>query len=402
MAERVEGLLGHPDRQGDVDPDVPLGLRPDPAPGARAPRHALAASRSTTRATPSGSSRWSMKQHGRRPQAVPAAAGRRHDRPGQGRADRPGRVSRARPATSSSRRSPSVYAEYQRRLRSAGALDFDDIIMETVRLFREHPEVLEHYQERFRYVLIDEYQDTNRAQYHLVNLLAAKHRNLCVVGDADQGVYSWRGADDQEPPRLRARLSRRGGLRHGAELPLHRRRSWRWRTRSSSTTSSASRSRCGPSPSTASWSSGTAPTTSTTRRGSSPARSPGWSRRRASGTRDVAVFYRTNAQSRVLEDVFMRAGLAYKIVGGRPVLPAQGGQGRPRLPALRGEPRRPGEHPAGHQHAEAGDRRRHGRGPRGLRRATEDIPFAGGRPAGRRDRVARPRGPRARSRASSR
>src|SRR5205807_10297674 len=87
-----------------------------------------------------------------------------------------------------------VYAGYQRRLRAAGALDFDDIIMETVRLFREHPEVLEHYQERFAYVLIDEYQDTNRAQYHLVNMLAAKHRNICVVGDADQGVYSWRGA----------------------------------------------------------------------------------------------------------------------------------------------------------------------------------------------------------------
>src|SRR3989454_10075137 len=90
-----------------------------------------------------------------------------------------------------------VYAEYDRRLRAAGAVDFDDLITETARLFREHSEVLGHYQERFRYVLIDEYQDTNRAQYHLVNMLAAKHRNLCVVGDADQGVYSWRGATIQ-------------------------------------------------------------------------------------------------------------------------------------------------------------------------------------------------------------
>ncbi|MCA1726559.1 MAG: UvrD-helicase domain-containing protein, partial [Actinobacteria bacterium] len=90
-----------------------------------------------------------------------------------------------------------VYTAYQRRLQSAGALDFDDIIMRTVMLFREQPEVLEHYQERFTHVLIDEYQDTNRAQYHLVNLLAGKHRNLCVVGDADQGVYSWRGATIQ-------------------------------------------------------------------------------------------------------------------------------------------------------------------------------------------------------------
>ena len=80
---------------------------------------------------------------------------------------------------------------------TAGALDFDDLISETVRLFRDHPEVLEHYQERFRYLMVDEYQDTNRAQYELVNMLSAKYRNVCVVGDADQGVYSWRGATIQ-------------------------------------------------------------------------------------------------------------------------------------------------------------------------------------------------------------
>ena len=90
-----------------------------------------------------------------------------------------------------------VFHAYERRKREAGALDFDDLITETVRLFREHPEVLEHYQERFPYLMVDEYQDTNRAQYELVNLLAAKHRNVCVVGDADQGVYSWRGATIQ-------------------------------------------------------------------------------------------------------------------------------------------------------------------------------------------------------------
>src|SRR6185436_15346486 len=90
-----------------------------------------------------------------------------------------------------------VYLAYEERKRGAGALDFDDLISEAVRLFREHPEVLEHYQERFRFILVDEYQDTNRAQYQLVNLLAAKYRNVCVVGDADQGVYSWRGATIQ-------------------------------------------------------------------------------------------------------------------------------------------------------------------------------------------------------------
>ncbi|HYZ12846.1 MAG TPA: UvrD-helicase domain-containing protein, partial [Actinomycetota bacterium] len=90
-----------------------------------------------------------------------------------------------------------VYLAYEERKRAAGALDFDDLITETVLLFRQRPEVLEHYQERFRYILIDEYQDTNRAQYQLVNQLAAKYRNVCVVGDADQGVYSWRGATIQ-------------------------------------------------------------------------------------------------------------------------------------------------------------------------------------------------------------
>ena len=114
-----------------------------------------------------------------------------------------------------------VYSEYERRKHAAGALDFDDLITETVKLFQLHPEVLEHYQERFRYILVDEYQDTNRAQYELVNLLAARYRNVCVVGDADQGVYSWRGADHPEHPRLRARLPRRGGVPDGAELPLH-------------------------------------------------------------------------------------------------------------------------------------------------------------------------------------
>lgn len=88
-----------------------------------------------------------------------------------------------------------VYELYQKKLRANNALDFDDLLVLTVKIFEEHPEVLEHYQHRFRYVLVDEYQDTNLAQYKLVNMLAQKHRNLCVVGDADQSIYGWRGAD---------------------------------------------------------------------------------------------------------------------------------------------------------------------------------------------------------------
>jgi len=88
-----------------------------------------------------------------------------------------------------------VYELYEKKIAKLGGLDFGDLIMKTVRLLQTQPQVLENYQERFRYILIDEYQDTNRAQYHLIKLLAAKCRNLTVVGDPDQSIYAWRGAD---------------------------------------------------------------------------------------------------------------------------------------------------------------------------------------------------------------
>ncbi|WP_143745151.1 DNA helicase PcrA [Marinilactibacillus piezotolerans] len=87
------------------------------------------------------------------------------------------------------------YDDYQRELRNAQAVDFDDLIMLTVRLFEEHPDVLKTYQVKFQYIHVDEYQDTNHAQYRLVQLLADRLRNICVVGDADQSIYGWRGAD---------------------------------------------------------------------------------------------------------------------------------------------------------------------------------------------------------------
>ncbi|MDQ6422459.1 DNA helicase PcrA [Paenibacillus sp. LHD-117] len=88
-----------------------------------------------------------------------------------------------------------VYEMYQKRLKSNNSLDFDDLIMMTIRLFKEMPEVLEFYQNKFRYIHVDEYQDTNRAQYMLCRMLADKHHNICVVGDSDQSIYRWRGAD---------------------------------------------------------------------------------------------------------------------------------------------------------------------------------------------------------------
>jgi len=89
----------------------------------------------------------------------------------------------------------NIYDEYQKRLKNNNALDFDDLIMLTVLLFKEKPDILQKYQERFKYILVDEYQDTNTAQYMLIKLLAQKHKNLCVVGDDDQSIYQWRGAD---------------------------------------------------------------------------------------------------------------------------------------------------------------------------------------------------------------
>ena len=93
------------------------------------------------------------------------------------------------------RKHAEVYAEYQARLLQAGAMDFDDLLAKTVELFRNHGEVLEHYRDRFAHILVDEYQDTNNAQNQMVLMLARGHNNVCVVGDTDQSVYRFRGAD---------------------------------------------------------------------------------------------------------------------------------------------------------------------------------------------------------------
>ena len=88
-----------------------------------------------------------------------------------------------------------IYALYQDRLKRNSALDFDDLIMKTVELFNECPDILDFYRNKFRYIMVDEYQDTSKAQYELIKLLAKQHQNICVVGDDDQSIYGWRGAD---------------------------------------------------------------------------------------------------------------------------------------------------------------------------------------------------------------
>ncbi|MCL2002475.1 MAG: UvrD-helicase domain-containing protein [Oscillospiraceae bacterium] len=123
------------------------------------------------------------------PQAVLSIIGRAKDNELDAKA-----LSESAPDDFFQRIAAECYGVYQKRLFEANALDFDDILALTVRLFRERRDILEHYQRRFSYILVDEYQDTNRLQYHIVSMLAAGHRNLCVVGDDDQSIYGFRGA----------------------------------------------------------------------------------------------------------------------------------------------------------------------------------------------------------------
>ncbi len=208
-----------------------------------------------------------------------------------------------------------VYAEYERRKKAAGALDFDDLISEMVRLFDEHPEVLQHYQERFRYILVDEYQDTNRAQYELVNQLAAKYRNVCVVGDADQGVYSWRGATIQNI------LDFERDYPDAAVFLMEQ--NYRSTQNILEIANALIANNVQRKPKSL-WTE--APNGELTVRYRAEDEhdeaffvADEIERLRASEGfryRDVAVFYRTNAQSRVLEDVLMRIGTPYRVFGG--------------------------------------------------------------------------------------
>jgi DNA helicase-2/ATP-dependent DNA helicase PcrA len=209
----------------------------------------------------------------------------------------------------------SVYPRYQHHLREHAAVDFDDLLMLTVQLFRRHGEVLERYQSRLRYILVDEYQDTNMAQYHLLHLLAARYRNLCVVGDDDQSVYRFRGANV------------RNILNFERDYPDARVVKLEQNYRSTSTILDAA--------------------TAVIAKNSGRKEKTLWTENQRGQPigyfcaqdevheaevisqniaglrstedvpfRDMAVFYRTNAQSRVLEDALRRAQIPYQVVGG--------------------------------------------------------------------------------------
>jgi DNA helicase-2/ATP-dependent DNA helicase PcrA len=208
-----------------------------------------------------------------------------------------------------------VYMLYQKKLKNNNALDFDDLIYKTVQLFKENSDVLEFYQRKFQYIMIDEYQDTNKSQYELVELLAKSHKNICVVGDDDQCIYEWRGADirnildfEKDYPntkvikleqnyRSKANILKAANdiisnnserktkvLRtendNGDKIKLYRAYS---DIDEGMYVSSQIKKIC---------------------------------REQNKHYRDFAILYRTNAQSRVFEDVFMKSNIPYRIVGG--------------------------------------------------------------------------------------
>ena len=207
-----------------------------------------------------------------------------------------------------------LYTMYEEHLKKLGALDFDDLLIKTLELFAQHPPVLDSYQRRFDYILIDEYQDTNSAQYQIVRLLALKKHNLCVVGDDDQSIYGWRGADihnitnfERDFPgnvviKLEQNYRSTSNILDAAnQVIAHnvgRKEKALWTERQGGELlhlfeATDERDE-------AQWIAGTI--SELIRNGEKPG--------------DIAILYRVNALSRVLEETFVRSGLRYRVFGG--------------------------------------------------------------------------------------
>ncbi len=208
-----------------------------------------------------------------------------------------------------------VYRRYQQRIAEANAMDFDDMLVNAERLLRECPDVLEFYQDRFHYVLVDEYQDTNKAQYEIVNRLASRDRNLMVVGDDDQSIYSWRGADitnileferdypDATVIRLEQNYRSTETILAAANAVVANNRGRKPKTLWTANVGGEAIVRY----------------SATDERDEARFAADEIERLLRDEHRsyaDFAVFYRTNAQSRVIEDTFLRAGVPYRLVGG--------------------------------------------------------------------------------------
>ena len=209
-----------------------------------------------------------------------------------------------------------VYREYQDELYRSSCLDFDDLIMTVVNIFELFPSILEKYQNRFKHVLVDEYQDTNRAQYELVRLISEQHRNLCVVGDDDQSIYSWRGADIRNilefekdfPDAMVVKLeenyrSMQNILSAANEVIKNnasRKHKVLWTQKEEGELISYYRARDERDEAQYVLSEVMRLTTGN----------------KKCSLRDIAIFYRTNAQSRVFEETCISRGVPYRIFGG--------------------------------------------------------------------------------------
>ncbi len=207
-----------------------------------------------------------------------------------------------------------VYKRLQERLRAANAFDFDDLLLYAYLLLKHHEDVLAAYQKRFRYILVDEYQDTNHAQYEICRLLAASHHNIMVVGDDDQSIYSWRGADlrnilefENDYPecttiKLEQNYRSTGNILDAANAVIAN--NVKRKPKKLFTSSEAGEKvqvfMASDERDEGRWIAGQIEKR----------------HREGMSYEQIAVFYRTNAQSRMLEDMFLRAGVPYRIVGG--------------------------------------------------------------------------------------
>ncbi len=220
--------------------------------------------------------------------------------------------------TSRDRRNSQIHdvmTVYEGRMKGLNALDFDDLLLKTLELLADHPPVLEVYRRRFRYVLVDEYQDTNRAQYELIRLLTAESRNLCVVGDDDQSIYGWRGADlrnildfEQDFPdatviRLEQNYRSTGNILDAANQVIAHNGERKDKTL---------------------WTQEAAGDPITLYCALDERDEAAWIAQRMRELRrqglsygQMAILYRTNAQSRVPEEMLMQAGIPYRVFGGQ-------------------------------------------------------------------------------------
>ncbi len=208
-----------------------------------------------------------------------------------------------------------VYPLYQRTLKEAGALDFDDLIFEAVKMFRQQPQILEKYQQQFSHIMVDEYQDTNHAQYQVTKLLAAARHNLCVVGDDWQSIYSWRGANfqnilDFEKDYPEAQVVKLEQNYRSTRNILDAAHAIITKNRVRSDKKLWTQAGQGPGIDIINVYNEVQEGELITRR----IQELVVTEKRE--LHDAAVLYRTNAQSRSLEEAFLRAGLPYKIVGG--------------------------------------------------------------------------------------